>query len=109
MAALLPTILSDDDDEECNNDNGDGNRFIKKDGGKTNSISLSRRGNLHNLGNKTEILSSKPAFPVMKDIHDSGDDDDDDDEMDQDFEFGGLLVRLLCVMCTEFVVTISMG
>ncbi len=86
MAALLPTILSDDD--ECNHDNGS-NRIIKKGGGKTKSIS----------SNKTEFLSSKATkqVPTEKDIDvdDGGDDDNDDDEMDQDFEFGGLLVRLL--------------
>ena len=105
MAALLPTILSDDDEDSGRN------RVIKNDSGKRNSISLSRRGDLHHLGNKTEIISSKATkqVPVEKDIDDSGDDDDDDDEMDQDFEFGGLLVRLFCVMCTEFVVPMSMG
>ena len=76
MAALLPTILSDDEDgsrSPINDDNDGGKKKRKK-------------------ANRNERLEEK--------IEDFGDDIDGEgssnDEMDGDFEFGGLLVSSDC-------------
>ncbi|KAL3757902.1 hypothetical protein ACHAWU_002822 [Discostella pseudostelligera] len=87
MAALLPTILSDDEDEDLNNDSrvgSGGNRLVKKDGGgkMKSSTSSSKKGNASK--------ETKQKVTTDRD-NDESEEEEDDDEMDQDFEFGGLL------------------
>jgi len=95
MAALLPTILSDDEDEDLNNDSrvgSGGNRLVKKDGGgkMKSSTSSSKKGNASK--------ETKQKVTTDRD-NDESEEEEDDDEMDQDFEFGGLLVRMICIRC----------
>ncbi len=79
MAALLPTILSDDEDD-VNEAPLQGTKNGRKNT-KKNKKSLS------------ESASSKKSSDIVADDDDIEDEEDvSGDEMDGDFEFGGLLV-----------------
>ena len=98
MAALLPTILSDDD-ESYTDGSGNRNRHTKKGGGGGSS---KKAGRNKSRGAKQVPNAGKGNINEADDDEDNNYDHADgitssDDEMDQDFEFGGLLVRRLSV------------
>jgi hypothetical protein len=76
MAALLPTILSDDEDD-CR--------------ASITTATLSTTTKKKQGGGKKNIAPSKIKDKVRSKDTDDDDDDDNGDEMDEDFEFGGLL------------------
>ena len=99
MAALLPTILSDDD-ESYTDGSGNRNCHTKKGGGGGGSSK--KAGRNKSRGAKQVPNTGKGNINEADDDEDNNYDHDDgitssDDEMDQDFEFGGLLVRRLRV------------
>lgn len=80
MAALLPTILSDDEEE-------------------TNAVVVAKSSSGSGVGNKKRARKQHHNDPNDDgNSSSSSDGESTTDEMDGDFEFGGLLVRIVLLL-----------
>ena len=82
MSSLLPTIYSDNDDDEST---------LRKSHRSLKSKSF-------HTSQQSTANKPKPKTKSNSVAHNEDDDDEEDIEMDQDFEFGGILVRSFVVL-----------